>query len=413
MNRPIDVVIIGGGVAGLACAKWLHAAGRSFILYEAADELGGRVNTDRQEGFLLDRGFQVLLTAYPEARRNLNYEQLNLRRFYAGALVRFEGRWHRMADPFRHPWDGLCSLFNPIGTFADKLRVGRLRILGRKKSGQSTDVSTLAMLQREGFSESMIQRFFRPFLGGVYLESNLSTAAAKFDSVFRYFAAGDIAVPALGMAAIPKQLAENLPRNQLRTRSKVQRIFDGGVQLADGNEVAASAVVVATEEREASRILNGERVNESSASGVSCFYFDAPSAPLSEPILILNGNSRGPVNNLAVMSAISHDYAPTDRSLISVSVVDDKAREATDLESRVRGQLGAWFGEVVSKWRLIRTYEISQAIPFQPKAVDLQPRIRPGIYRCGDYCGLASLNAALASGQAAAEATLEDLASRG
>lgn len=408
MNRPINVVIIGGGVSGLACAKTLHAAGSSFVLYEAAETLGGRVKTDRHEGFLLDRGFQVLLTAYPEARQHLDYDKLNLQSFYAGALVRFKGHWHRVADPFRHPWDGLGTLMNPIGTFADKLRVGRLRTLGSRKSGQFVDMSTMAKLRHEGFSESMIQRFFRPFLGGVYLESNLETTAAKFDSVFRFFSEGDIAVPAQGMGAIPMQLAEGLPPNQLRTRCKVKRILDEGVQLADDSVVNARSVVLATEEGEASCLLNGAGLKKSSASGVSCLYFDAPSPPLREPILILNGDSGTPINNLAVMSAVSQTYAPEGRALISVSVVDDQVRMAPDIESRVRSQLSSWFGEIVSKWRLLRIYDISQALPFQPKSVHLSPRIRPGIYRCGDYCGLASLNAALASGHAAAEAILKD-----
>jgi phytoene dehydrogenase-like protein len=280
MSEPVDVVIIGGGVSGLACAKALHAAGRSFVLYEAREALGGRVMTDRHEGFLLDRGFQVLLTAYPEARQLLDYDRLHLRRFYPGALVRFSGRWHRMADSFRHPWDGLCSLFNPIGTLADKLRVGRLRLLRTKLSTQPANESTLTALQLEGFSESMIQRFFRPFLGGVYLESDLQTTAAKFASVFRYFSYGDTAVPALGMGAIPNQLACTLPPDRLRTGARVRGLMDSDVQLDDGTCVAARAVVVAAGKREAARILNEDEPPKTAFSGVTCLYFDAPVAPL-------------------------------------------------------------------------------------------------------------------------------------
>ena len=184
----IDTLIIGAGLGGLACARRLQEVGRSFVICEAADHIGGRVATDMVDGYRLDRGFQVLLTAYPEARRLLDYDALNLRRFYPGALVRHGGKWHRVADPFRHPIAGLRGAFNPIGSFSDKLRVGWSRLGGFDFSRHASNLSSLQALHAEGFSESMIQRFFRPFLGGVFLENQLDTTVRKLEFVMRNFA---------------------------------------------------------------------------------------------------------------------------------------------------------------------------------------------------------------------------------
>ena len=124
---PDPVVIIGGGLSGLTCAKELHAAGVDFLLFEASDAVGGRVRTDEVDGFLLDRGFQVLLTAYPEAIRHLDYDALKLKAFEPGSLIRANDEFHQMSDPWRRPQHALQTAFAPVGSLMDKLRIGRLR----------------------------------------------------------------------------------------------------------------------------------------------------------------------------------------------------------------------------------------------------------------------------------------------
>jgi phytoene dehydrogenase-like protein len=123
----IDVIVVGAGLAGLACARELVRLGRSVRVLEAAETVGGRIRTERHQGFLLDRGFQVLQTAYPEAGRALDLAALDMRAFVPGALIRFEGRFHRIADPWRQPLTALSTLFSPVGTLAAKWRMALLR----------------------------------------------------------------------------------------------------------------------------------------------------------------------------------------------------------------------------------------------------------------------------------------------
>ena len=174
----MQVLIIGAGLAGLCCARVLHQAHIPFVILEASDGVGGRVRTDRVEGFLLDRGFQVLQTAYPEARRVLDYPALKLKPFYPGALVYFDGRLHRVGDPLRQPRHLFSTIFSPIGTLADKLRVARLRWQVSRGSIEDLfrrpETSTLAALRAQGFSDTMIERFFRPFFSGVFFDRNLA-----------------------------------------------------------------------------------------------------------------------------------------------------------------------------------------------------------------------------------------------
>lgn len=407
-NHIADVLIIGAGLAGLACARTLHDAGRGFLICEAAERVGGRVATDVCDGYRLDRGFQVLLTAYPEARRLLDYEALDLRRFYPGALVRHGGKWHRVADPFRHPIDGLLGVFNPIGSLTDKLRVGWSRLGGFDYSRHKSGLTTLEALRSEGFSDSMIERFFRPFLGGVFLENQLDTTVRKLEFVMRNFARGDTAIPALGMAEIPKQLAAALPASAIRLNTRVESIDEHHVYLEGGEIITAKAVVIATEGGAAERFL-GQGNPLTDSNGVTCLYFTAPTAPVGEPVLLLNGEGAGPINHLTVLSAVSPDYAPPGRHLISLSVVDPEAAAVPDLEGTVRRQLVDWFGAGTKAWELLRIDRIPHAVPSQREAPEKPARLRKGLYQCGDHCGIASIDTALVSGTAAGKAVLEDL----
>jgi phytoene dehydrogenase-like protein len=407
-----DAIIIGGGLAGLCCARRLHQEGLSFTLLEASDGLGGRVRTDELDGFLLDRGFQVLLTAYPEAQAVLDYDALELCAFVPGAMVRKDGQFFRISDPWRESGSWFSNFFSPIGSLMDKFRLSRLRsyVLSRsiEELFDAPEMSTKLALERHRFSPRFTEEFFRPWFGGIQLESRLNASSRMFEFVFRMMTEGDIAVPARGMGQIPAQLAAALPEGSLRLNARVQQIDGRTVTLEGGETLSASNIVVATEGPESNRLL---RVRMSVPSrSVTCLYFAAPEPPVDEPILVLGGSGRGLINHLAVMSNVSPDYAPAGQHLVSVTVVGLPTRDERSLLTSVTGQLKRWFGSSTARWRFLRMYQIEHAHPVVVPLVWTQNvRIEPGLYTAGDYRATPSIQGAMESGRLAAEALLRDL----
>jgi len=409
------VVIAGAGLSGLACARELHQHGASVRVFETNEYVGGRASTEAtSEGFLLDRGFQVLLTAYPEARRLFDYQALGLGCFLPGAIVRWGGRFHHLADPVRAPQFLLPTLTAPIGSLADKVRVARLWLEShRSHFGDFTGpaFSTLTALHRRGFSEQFIARFFKPFFGGIFLESELATSDRMFEFVFRMFARGHAALPAGGMGALAGALRSELPGDTVTLGQRVSALIPGGVRLATGEEVVADRVVVATDGSTAAELIPGRP--SAPMRGVYNLYFSAARSPLSEPMLVLNGEGRGIVNNLAVPSDIAPSYAPAGAALISVTVLESSAggRTPAELEGFIRDDLTEWFGTEVREWRYLRGFHIVRALPTQPAPLSSSgsPQSTPTqhIEQCGDYLLHGSIEGALSSGRRTAQRILE------
>ncbi len=242
MSEHVEVCIVGAGLAGLACARALSFRGIQCVVLEASDGVGGRIRTDHLEGFLLDRGFQVALTAYPELHHQLDVAKLRLQRFEPGALVRVGERFHRVADPRRRPRHLLSTLFAPIGTPLDRWRLLRLLAdvrrgtpadLLRRPEPPGSDRSTLEELDARGFSDGMIDELFVPLFSGIQLDPRLEVSSRRFAVILRMLAEGDAAVPAGGMGAIPAQLAGDLPRGVVRLGTRVVEV-DGTTAVTEG-----------------------------------------------------------------------------------------------------------------------------------------------------------------------------------
>jgi phytoene dehydrogenase-like protein len=415
MSPSPDVLIVGAGLAGLSCARQLHEKGISVQILEASDGVGGRVRTDQVDGFLLDRGFQVLLTAYPEAQRLLNYPLLDLKSFAHGALSWYAGRMNKLLDPWRTPSAWMEALQSDCGTLTDKLRIARLRRRLRNYSTEEIfrrpDRSTKNALLSDGFSQEMIHRFFRPFLGGILLDGSLSSSSRMFEFVFKMLSEGSTCIPSRGMGAIPAQLAEKLPVGSIRFNAHVDALQENELTLTGGESIRARAVVIAADGPSAAHLI-GEV--EPASRSVTCFYYSADGPPVALPILVLNGDGAGPVNNFCVLSQVARSYAPQGKHLVSASVLGTQALTDVQLGGFVIAQMKNWFGKVASTWQLLRSYRITHAQPQQlPGALEPPQRpvrIRPGIYVCGDHRENASINGALLSGTRAAEAVLSDLA---
>jgi phytoene dehydrogenase-like protein len=416
-----QVVVVGAGLSGLRCASLLSTQGYEVVVLEASDGIGGRARTDEVDGFRLDRGFQVLLTSYPEAREAFDYDRLDLGSFEPGALVRDGGDFAPLTDPLRRPTAVISAAMSPVATIRDKARLARLRFeLAGKDPGRiaaEPQVPTGLYLEQLGFSRAVVDNFFRPFFGGVLIDPDLETTSALFQLYFGYFSTGDAALPAGGMGALSAQLAERLPEGSIRLEVEVAEVGQGRVVLADGSAIEADAVVIATEENAAAGLLGRDLPTDSSTT--TCLYFDAPADDVPDRLgrtLLLSGDDPGPINEVAVPSAVAEAYAPEGRDLISVSAVGREAMRG-DLVSAVTDQLAEWFGSpAVDRWRLLGSYRIENALPafppgrFAPESTPAE--VEPGLFRCGDYMESPSIQGSLVSGRRAAEAVAGSLAPR-
>jgi phytoene dehydrogenase-like protein len=395
------VIVVGAGVAGLACALDLAAAGVPVKILEGSDAVGGRMRTDEHQGFLLDRGFQVFNTAYPQVKRRLDLRALQLRPFTAGALLQTGDRRLRFSDPTRQPAGAIDLLRGRLGGPADVLAVARLAaadmFLPPSLIKHQPDRTTFAALSEAGISPELCELFFRPFLSGVFLEDELETSARFFHLVWRSFLRGTLCLPRRGIQAVPEQLAAALPPGTVQLESPVTALTEEGVGRPDGSELPAQAVIVATAAAEGGELL-GEAISVPATRTVTTFYHAAPSSPLAEPTLLLDTERK--ITNTVVLSEVSDTFAPPGRALISSSVLGD----TRDREPDVRARLAELYGTDTAGWEHLASYVVPGALPAMPAPHPLsQPaRISAGRYVCGDHRATGSVQGAMASGTRAA-----------
>ena len=399
-----DVVVVGAGLAGLACARRLQEAGVTATVLEAGDAVGGRVRTDVVDGMLLDRGFQVHNTGYPEAARVLDHDALDLRRFTAGALVRLGDRLHRVGDPRRAPTWAPATVGAPIGSLKDKALIAALAASAALQSPDAllsrSETTTYAALRARGLSDTAVDRFFRPFLSGVFLEDRLDTSSRFFDLVWRSFVRGSQCVPAGGMQRIPEQLAAGL---DVRLHAPVRAVQARSVAV-DGRVLTPRAVVVAAAAPDAGVLLPGLDVPPQRS--VVTHYHLAPEPPVAAPAIVLDGEASGPVANTVVLTNAAPSYAPGCH-LVSSSVVSGDASEPA-----VRAHLARLYGVDTAGWEHVARYDVRAALPSQTPPMGRfrkSVRLEPGLYVCGDHRDSASIQGALVSGRRAADAVLAEL----
>src|SRR5579885_3375971 len=421
------IVIIGAGLAGLTCARQLVQASQQVLVLEATGRVGGRVRTEMNaEGYRLDQGFQVLFTAYPSAKRHLNYDELKQRKFEPGAILVKDGKRYEIADPLREPDRIVAGLLNPLISPADKLRVLRLRthvmglstadIFAGKGQPDRGDESTEQYLGRLGFEEQgFIDHFARPFYGGIFLDRSLATSARMFQFTFKMLATGDTIIPAEGMQRIPEQLAASLPKGSIRCKARVQALLKEGnrvrgVRLADGETLEADTVVVATDAPAAEK-LTGLSL-PSKAVGSITLYFAGDERLYKQRKIVLNANPEGLINEAVLMTNVAPTYAPPHKHLLSVTVLDDGERDDERLARRCIQELGRWFLDAdMSRWKFLAAYRIPFSQFAQPPGIynrlpDNRTEVE-GLFLAGEYTKSSSIQGAMHSGEHAAQAILK------
>ncbi|HEU4347114.1 MAG TPA: FAD-dependent oxidoreductase [Actinoplanes sp.] len=411
MSQPVkvDVVIVGGGLAGLAAARRLDRAGVEWLLVDAADRIGGRVATDVVDGWRLDRGFQVLNTAYPRVPALVDLAALDMRYFTPGVLVRRGGTLHRLEHPLRDPLATPQTLNSGVGTLPDRLKFAALATkfatYPAARLLHAPETTTQQALRDAGLSHRIIEEVLRPFLSGVFGDRALETSSHVLAMILRSFARGRIGVPAAGMAALPAALAGPLPYPQLLINARALSLAPG-VVITEGGEIQCRAVVVATDPVTASALL--PKLPRPDMHGLTTFYFGADHAPIAEPTLLLDGDRREIIANTVVMSNAAPEYAPAGKSLIAASVVGVSAPSGAS-EQVVRVELARMYGVPTDEWDLLSVVSIPHALPAAPPP---QARLRKpvalgdGLFVAGDHRDSPSIQGALAGGWRTAGAVL-------
>lgn len=402
------IYIVGAGIAGLVAAIELEKLGFIPVIFERSDAVGGRIKTDYYEGFLLDHGFQVLNTAYPEAKRYLNFMQLQLKSFDPGAVI-FDGKESFIVtDPLRNPLKIFGMAFSKVGTYLDKIKIFSLTQELKKKSNeaifQENSIPTIQYLKNYGFSDLVIHNFFKPFFRGIFLERNLSTSSRMFEFIFKMFATGNAAVPAKGMGEIPKMLKSQLFKTEIFFRKSVSQLEGKKIYFHDGEVLLADRVIVATQPDRIIPQLKGQFLP---AQKVINLYFSLPKSFLGRPIIGLLAGEGFLINNFVFMNDVSPIYAPKDKALLSITVLETTLDEQT-LIKNVQRELQEISGIKGENFKFLKSYFIDYALPCLDDLKYSMPstecKIIDDVFLAGDYLLNGSINAAMSSGRIAAQA---------
>lgn len=412
------IVIAGAGLAGLACARELTRAGRPFLLLEAAPEPGGRQRTTHRDGFTLDHGFQVVLSSYPAVSRLVNIHRLEPRWFESGALLHHDGLLHHLTSPLANP---LTAVFSRSLTFSDKVRLAALgtRLLSTSNSKLAAacaspgDTTTADFLKRSGFSRGFIDRFARPFFGGVFLDNALETSSGLFLVYLKRFLTGTAWLPSGGISALPKAIASEIPMECLRFNTRVASVETGGgsatgVHLANGTFLPASRVVLAVDEPSACALLG--RPAPPPGRSVAVVYFKSRTSLYRHPCLVLPDAPAPVVRHFVQITNIAPSYAPLDWHLISATVIDPAKHPAATMHELAAREIAAVFPRAEGELEHLETVHVPYAVPAQPPGFGARipfPNLPANVYIAGDWACGASIQEALDSGLRAARRLLK------
>ena len=410
-KEAFKIYIVGAGISGLVAAQVLENHGYHPEIIEATDRVGGRIKTDIVNGYQLDHGFQVLLTSYPVAKKYLDYNALDLQHFLPGASIFTKGKQKTIGDPFRKFSLLFPTLFSGIGNFSDKLKVLKLNSTLKKKTLDEIfaqpETTTLAHLQKLGFSDAMIAKFFKPFFSGIFLESNLETSNRMFEFIYKMFGNGFAALPKSGIEAIPKQLKSKLQHTKFHFNTKVKTVEEGKIILENGTVLESHFTIVATE---ASQLISNLKSQETAWKSCETLYFETSKRIINKPLIGLIAD-----NSLLVNNIFFHHSLPTTskgaKELLSVTIVKKHNMSPKFLIQKVQEELQQYCG--ITDCTFLKQYTIPKALPnLQQLQYSISPsetRLTTQTFLAGDVQLNGSLNAAMLAGEASALGVIEAL----
>ncbi|MDG1428580.1 MAG: FAD-dependent oxidoreductase [Crocinitomicaceae bacterium] len=396
--------IVGAGISGLIAAKVLEENGFSPIILEATDKVGGRVKTDLVDGYQLDQGFQVLLTAYPEAKKHLDFQELDLQAFLPGAVIFKNKEQKIIGDPLKDPSLFLSTLFSGVGNFSDKFKVLKLNSILKKKSlseiFSDKERSTISYLTDFGFSSEIINDFFYPFFCGIFLETKLETSSRMFEFVFKMFGEGSATIPRKGMEAIPMQLVQKLDHTRIIFNTRVAEIKPNEIILDNGSKLESHYTIVAAEASDLVKTSNRYPMEWKSCHNL---YFETEDKVIRKSLIGLIPVKGALINNISYNTSLKC-FSKGKQELLSVTVIDDQNLSQEELVIRVKSELKDYCD--INAGRLIRQYDIPMALPkltkLKYKDLSSETRLHNNLFLAGDTLLNGSLNAAIISGETAA-----------
>ncbi|MGW4868044.1 NAD(P)/FAD-dependent oxidoreductase [Streptomyces chartreusis] len=439
-----DVVIVGAGVAGLSAAHRLTSAGVTTAVLEAAPYPGGRMSTEKVDGFRLDRIGQLLSTSYPELRLTPGLDALALRPFAPGVLLHGDGRRQRAgAVPSAMGARRARGALHAVRALASAPRTGAARVPGQASVprvragaplGSAVDQARLGAalarlasspverllarpelpagraLAERGVPARTVDGFLRPLLAALLCDPELTTSSRCADLALRAFASGRLCVPEGGAEALPELLARSLPPGTVHTGVRVTSIATTSVTTAEHGEIRCRAVLLATDARTAAELLPGLRVPDFHPVTVVHHTTDEP--PTTGASLLLDADRGGPVAHTALISQVDPTRAPAGRALISSTVL---GTPPPDIDTAVRMHLSRLYGTSTSRWETLAVHHTPEAVPAMRPPHDLRRPVRllAGLYVCGDHRDTSTVQGALHSAHRAAAAILADLGSAG
>ena len=403
-QKSPSIHIIGGGISGLIAARVLEEHGLSATIIEATDRLGGRVKTDVLDGYSLDHGFQVLLTAYPAAKKYLDFDALALQEFLPGSAIFKNGKQKIIGDPLRNLSLLIPTLFSEIGTVNDKLKILALNRRLKKKSIQNIfaekEQTTLAYLENIGFSETIITDFFIPFFSGIFLENKLDTSSRMFEFVYKMFGEGNAALPKDGIQAIPKQLFEKLKNTTCVFNTKVKSVENGSIILESGEIIKSNFTIIATQ---ASGLVSNLKNQATLWKSCDTLYFEVTKREIRKPLIGLIAAPNALINNIFYHTSLQTSATAT-KELLSVTVIDRQNLTNKQLVTGVQKELKELCN--IDSCTFIKQYNIPMALPnlqdIQYEMLPSETRLTETIFLAGDTQLNGSLNAAMIAGERAA-----------